>query len=107
MKYFLQFTKTGLHTFATVVTKDTLYVNIMSVQHFILNVSIGSFWGVGKACEGSFPRVGYKCVLFWRNLLRAKYSCNTYKVCIFMCLGIICSKRVKPLDVKINPRCLH
>jgi len=31
----LQCTKTGLHTFATVLTKDTLYVKITGIQHFI------------------------------------------------------------------------
>lgn len=31
---FLPFTKTGLHTRATVPTKDMSYIKIMSIQHF-------------------------------------------------------------------------
>lgn len=31
----LQFTKIGLHTFATILAKDVLYVNIVAIQCFI------------------------------------------------------------------------
>lgn len=31
----LKFTKIGLHTFATILSKDVSYVNIVAIQHFI------------------------------------------------------------------------
>lgn len=33
--FFFQFTKIGLHTFATILAKVVLYVNIVAIQHFI------------------------------------------------------------------------